>query len=251
MPIHTHLLATPSKHQAKHQAKHEAKHQAKRRVAVFDLDRTITQYGTYSLFLLTAAYRLNPARLAFVPAVIIAMAGYKLGFLSRTSLKEIMHRIMLGHSVAQEKVSTIAHLFASRTMTKNVYAQAIERIKLERDAGALIVIASAAHRFYLDALGERLNADFVIGTESLWVDGFLHSKIAGKNCYGVEKQRKLSSFLHLHRFERARIHLCFYSDDLSDLPTFQFADEAVATNPSRKLAREAKKFAWQIVDWRR
>jgi phosphoserine phosphatase len=120
----------------------------------------------------------------------------------------------------------------------------------ERRAGALIVIASAAHHYYLDALGDRLNADFVIGTESVWIDGFLSSQIAGQNCYGIEKRRRMANFLRLHGYERRETYVCFYSDDMSDLPSFQFADEAVATNPSRKLAGTAKKSKWRVIDWR-
>jgi HAD superfamily hydrolase (TIGR01490 family) len=221
-----------------------------RRIAVFDLDRTITRKGTYSSFLLYAARHLNPVRLALIPAVIIAMAGYKLRLMSRTHLKEIMHHLMLGQGVAQHRIQEIAGLFAERTLRKNVYALAIELIESERNAGALIVIASAAHHYYLNALGEKLNADFVIGTESVWIDGFLSSQIVGQNCYGLEKQRRMANFLRVHSYKRGETFVCFYSDDLSDLPSFQFADEAVATNPSRKLAGTARKSKWKILDWR-
>jgi HAD superfamily hydrolase (TIGR01490 family) len=221
-----------------------------RRIAVFDLDRTITRKGTYSPFLLYAARHLNPVRLALIPAVIIAMAGYKLRLMSRTRLKEIMHQLMLGQCIAKDRIDAISGRFAERTLSNNVYPQAIDLIENERNAGALIVIASAAHLCYLGALGDKLKADFLIGTESVWIEGFLSPQIVGQNCYGIEKRRRMANFLRLHSYERDETYVCFYSDDLSDLPSFQFADEAVATNPSRKLAGKARKSEWKILDWR-
>lgn len=224
---------------------------ARQRIAVFDLDRTITRTGTYSPFLVYAARHLNPIRLVMIPAVVLAMAGYKLGLLPRTRLKEIMQHLLLGKAVEKARIKAIAESFAIQTLARNTYVQALEQIAVERQAGAQIVIASAAHHFYLGAIGEGLKADSVIGTQSIWANGYLSPRIAGENCYGLEKLRRLTSFLQLHQYERERIHICFYSDDLSDLPIFEFADEAIATNPSRRLLSRASKLKWRIIDWRR
>ena len=49
---------------------------------------------------------------------------------------------------------------------------------------------------------------------------------------------------------REAAHVRAYSDHVSDHPMLHFADEAVATTPSRKLKLLAPQMGWQVVDWR-
>ena len=65
------------------------------RIAIFDLDRTLTRRGTYSPFLIFAAKRLCPWRLAALPWVMLGMIGYKCKILSRSRLKELMQRAIV------------------------------------------------------------------------------------------------------------------------------------------------------------
>jgi len=51
--------------------------------------------------------------------------------------------------------------------------------------------------------------------------------------------------------DRRRISLSFYSDSSSDRPVFEWVDEPVAVNPSRKLARLASEKGWTIQNWGR
>ncbi len=220
-------------------------------VAIFDLDRTVTRIGTYSPFLLFAARRLNPLRLACVPLVLFAMAGYKLRLLSRKRLKETMHRLMLGNAVAQERMAAVACAFAAHTIASNIYPEARLLLDQERDSGAMVVIASAAHEFYLAPICHALGAQHVIGTRSTGLGPILRARINGENCYGKEKCRRIESFLAEHGLARETTHVRLVSDDYSDLPSLMFADEPVATNPSRKLLRSARRMNWTVVDWRR
>ena len=56
-------------------------------VAIFDLDRTVTRFSTYTPFLLFAAFHRAPWRLMLFPIWILAMAGYVLGIYKRKYLK--------------------------------------------------------------------------------------------------------------------------------------------------------------------
>ncbi|WP_219894460.1 HAD-IB family hydrolase [Aquisediminimonas profunda] len=220
-------------------------------MAIFDLDRTVTRIGTYSPFLLFAARRLNPLRLAYVPLVLLAMAGYKLHLLSRKRLKETMHRLMLGNAVNHDRMAAVAGAFAAHTIARNIYPEARLLLEQERDGGAMVVIASAAHEFYLAPICDALGAHHVIGTRSTELGPVLRARINGENCYGLEKCRRIESFLTERGLSREKTHVRLFSDDYSDLPSLLFADEAVATNPSRKLLRSARRLNWTIVDWRR
>jgi HAD superfamily hydrolase (TIGR01490 family) len=221
------------------------------RVAIFDLDRTVTRIGTYSPFLLFAARRLNPLRLACVPLVLCAMAGYKLRLLSRKRLKETMHRLMLGNAVTHDRMAAVAEAFAAHTVARNIYPQAMLMLEQERDSGAMVVIASAAHEFYLAPICHALGTRHAIGTRSTGLGPILRARINGENCYGPEKRRRIESFLAEYGLSRETTHVRLFSDDYSDLPSLLFADEPIATNPSRKLLRSARRMNWTVVDWRR
>jgi HAD superfamily hydrolase (TIGR01490 family) len=219
-------------------------------ISIFDLDRTITRKGTWSPFLVFAASKLAPWRLVLAPAAIVAMLAYKSGAISRRRLKEVMQRIMIGTRVSRERMAGVADAFADRCMATGVYPEAVTLIQSEHTAGRRVMIATAAHHFYLDALARRLGVEDVIGTCSVWRGGELSSRIAGDNCYGEAKREKIEAYVRDQAIRRMHTHIRFYSDHISDLPTFEWADEAIAVNPSPKLARHAAAEGWDIVEWR-
>jgi HAD superfamily hydrolase (TIGR01490 family) len=234
---------------------YQPQHQQRRcpspkRIAIFDLDRTLTRYGTYSPFLIFAASRLNPVRLANLPWVGLAMAGYKLGLISRSRLKELMQRAMIGASIDTKALETIVPAFAERMMRRGIYPGAIAQIASERASGALIVIASAAHHFYLDQLSLALDADHAIGTRSIFENHRLTCRIAGENCYGEEKRRRIFDWLDQIEWDARQTDICFYSDDISDAPSFWLSNERFAVNPSRSLRQLALRENWPILNWK-
>lgn len=221
-----------------------------RPLSIFDLDRTLTIYGTWSPFLLFAARRRAPWGLVFAPLVVALMAAYKARLLSRKQLKQAMQRLMLGSAVDRDAVTDLARAYAEQSLAHNIHPDAIASIAAERAAGRRVVIASAAHLFYLEAIAERLGVTDVVGTASIWRGRDLTPRIAGTNCYGADKRRMLEHWLAGQDIDRADVHIRFFSDDLSDFPTFEWADEAVAVNPSRRLLHLALRRGWTVYDWR-
>ncbi len=216
-------------------------------VTVFDLDRTITRRGTYSPFLIHAAIRRAPWRLLLVPAVLGCMIGYRLGMMERKALKQRMQALMLGGAVPRATVERLAESFAARVMRTNIYPDMLDLIARERDEGRIVILATAAHRFYAAAIARRLGIDRVVATESVWRDGKLDAAIHGENCYGANKAIALHRHLRATRLERSSISLRCYSDDVSDLPCFEACDEAIAVNPSTKLERTSTARGWTVM----
>lgn len=220
------------------------------RITIFDLDRTLTKSGTYSPFLLYFA-RLNaPWRLAFVPAVLACMAGYKLGLMSRKTLKQTMHRLMIGPSISRARIEAFADQFAERQLARNVYPQAAALIEREAAQGRMLIVATAAHSLYAQPIAVKLGIRHVVGTRSTWRDDQLTPFIAGTNCHSGEKLVHLAAYLAEQRIDRRRADLRFYSDDVSDRPIFEYCDERIAMNPSRRLKVLAERKGWQVLDWR-
>ncbi len=191
------------------------------RLSIFDLDRTLTRRPTYSAFLLYAAARVAPWRLILVPMILGCMFAYKLGFLRRKQLKEIMQRAMLGARVHRTTVEALASEFAERQVRHNCYAEGIETIRRERSEGRVVVVATAAPRYYAEPMAILLEADAVVATASAWEDDWLLAGIDGENCYGPEKREMVKGWMESAYADQSIVHSRVFSDDVSDSPLFE------------------------------
>ena len=216
--------------------------------AIYDMDRTVTRRATYTPFLIHCALRRAPWRLLLLPFVIGSMLAYVLKLIDRGRLKEINHRLLLGHKRHPHELKPLVESFAEAMLASNVRPGAREAIARDKAEGRRIVMATASYRFYSREIAERLGFDDCIGTNSiLGLDERVHAKIDGENCYGPAKLRMIEAWLQSSGLERG--HVRFYSDHASDKPAFEWADEAVAVNPHDRLARLAKERGWRMEDW--
>lgn len=220
-------------------------------LTIFDVDRTLTIRPTYSHFLLFAALRLSPWRLTLLPALVAPGVAYARKKLPRRQMKEAMHRVALGARVERGRVEHVANAFGTRLATHGVYPQALDIIKSERADGRRLLLATAAPSLYVSALASRLGIYDSIATGCTWRDGALCPEIEGDNCYGDAKLEMIEAWLAHNDIARASAHIRFLSDHESDLPTFEWADEAIAVNPSRRLRAVAEARGWFVLDWRR
>jgi len=216
--------------------------------AIYDMDRTVNRHATYTPFLLHCAMRRAPWRLLLIPLVIASMLAYVAKLIDRGRLKEINHRLLLGHKRHPQELKPLVESFAERTMASNIRPGARAAIARDKAEGRRIIMATASYTLYADAIGRNLGFDDVIGTGSIiGLDERVHAKIDGDNCYGPAKLRMVADWLTRSSFTRG--HVRFYSDHASDAPVFEWADEAVAVNPHERLARMAKERGWKVEDW--
>ena len=125
-----------------------------------------------------------------------------------------------------------------------------EHVETDPLQGRRVVLATASYRLYADAIAQRLGFDDVIGTGSIiGLDERVHAKIAGENCYGPAKLRMIADWVETSGLKGVHGHVRFYSDHVSDRPTFEWSDEPVAVNPHGKLRRLADQRGWPIEDW--
>jgi len=219
-------------------------------LAIYDMDRTVTRTGTYTPFLLHAAKALNPARLAFAPLVPFVMLAYVAKLIDRRRLKEINQRLLIGGRIPRAKLTPVAEDFADLILRTNIYPGALRQIAADKAAGRRIVLCTASYRFYVEPIARRLGFDDVIATGSVaGIDDIIHARIDGENNYGPAKLRLIDSWMKDQALDRAQCHVLFYSDHVSDWPALEWADEAIAVNPSAALKRMATERNWRIVDW--
>jgi HAD superfamily hydrolase (TIGR01490 family) len=217
-------------------------------LAIYDMDRTVTRRATYTPFLLYCAVRRAPWRLLLLPFVILSMLAYVAKLIDRGQLKEINHRLLLGHNRHPAELKPLIEGYAAAVLANNVRPGAQSAIDRDKAEGRRVVMATASYRFYAREIADRLGFDDCIGTNSiLGLDERVHARIDGENCYGPAKLRMIEDWLG--KTGLARGHVRFYSDHASDGPVFEWADEPVAVNPHDKLKRLAAARGWRIEDW--
>ena len=219
-------------------------------LAIYDMDRTVTRRATYTPFLVHAALRLAPWRLLLLPIVALTMLAYVLKLVGRGRLKEINYRLLVGAGVAPERLEPVVESFAERQVATNILPGARAAIAADKTAGRRLVLATASYRLYAAAIARRLGFDDVIATETgLDANGRITARIDGENCYGLAKRDMILAWLQREGLAREAIHIRFYSDHVSDAPSHRLADEPVAANAHRRLARLAEAEGWEVVDW--
>jgi HAD superfamily hydrolase (TIGR01490 family) len=223
----------------------------KAQLAIYDMDRTVTRRATYTPFLVHAALRLAPWRLLLLPAVLASMLAYGLKLIGRGRLKEINYRLLVGAGVAPERLEPVVESFAERQVASNILPGARAAIAADKAAGRRLVLATASYRLYAAAIARRLGFDDVIATDTARdLQGRVTARIDGSNCYGLAKRDMIEAWLQREGLARDAVHIRFYSDHVSDAPSHRLADEPVAANAHRRLARLAKAEGWEVLDWR-
>ncbi|NWK98442.1 HAD-IB family hydrolase [Sphingobium lactosutens] len=220
------------------------------RLAIYDMDRTVTFSGTYTGFLIHVAQRMAPWRLLLLPCVILLMLAYVLKLITRQRLKELNQALMIGHNVERAKLMPHIESYADKVVATNLRQGAVAQIARDRADGYRLVLATASYRLYVEPIARRLGFDAVIATDHLSQDlRYVRAKIAGENCYDTGKLRMIKAWMAAEAIDRSQAHIRAYSDHVSDAPMLEFADIPFASNPHKPLAKLAAERGWTRVDW--
>lgn len=217
-------------------------------IAIYDMDRTITRKGTFTPFLIFAARTRAPWRLVALPLWVLAMASHKAGMVARKPLKQFGLRLFLGRTVSAATAQALADAYAVHTLAQNMLPGAILRIEADRAEGRMLVMATAAPDFYARNIGTALGFDAVIATRHDRTGGNVSHRIVGENCYGPHKLARIRAWLTDNALHADSTR--FYTDDLSDAPTLDWADEGYVVNADAKLTRIAQDRGWTTLSLR-
>ena len=220
------------------------------RLAIYDMDRTVTFSGTYTGFLIHVARAMAPWRLILLPCVALLMLAYVFKLLSRQRLKELNQALMIGFHVERARLMPHVESYADKVLATNLRADAVAQIARDRADGYRLVLATASYRLYVEPIARRLGFDAVIATDHLSQDlRYVRAKIAGENCYDTGKLRMIKAWMAAQAIDRTQTHSRAYSDHVSDAPMLEFADVPIASNPHKPLAKLAAARGWTRVDW--
>ena len=215
-----------------------------RRIAIYDLDRTVTVKPTFTRFLAFAARRRAVWRLAFAPVWVAALMGYKMKFYPREPMKAFGIRLFIGGRFGDTVRADLAEAFAAAEVAGNIAPGALRTMQEDRAKGASLILLTAAPDIYAPAIAQKLGFDDCIASRHKRDDTDWLAAIDGRNNYGAEKVRRVEAWLSVQGIDRADCHITAYSDHASDAPIFDFADKAVLVGRYHQPQN-----GWQCADW--
>lgn len=204
--------------------------QPPRRLALFDLDGTLTRHDTFVPFVLGLLLR-HPARWPRVLLLLAPALGYLAGRLDRGGLKgAILHALFRG--MPRSTLRAFAVAYAARVVPARLFAQGLEAFRGHLAAGDHVVILSASPDLFVPDIARCLGAHAVHCTQVRWQADRLDGRLSGLNRRGEEKTRVLEQLRAAH----PGMPVIAYGNSPSDLDHMARCEEALYINPGSALA---------------
>lgn len=222
----------------------------KQRIAIFDLDETLTQKGTWGRFVTQAIRRQPHIWIPFFLSSVFSQALYMMGMGPREHVKETMMRWTIAGRPRAD-LERAAQQFADNEVKVGLRKNALNVIEKHRQSGDRILIASAAVDLIVHPIAAKLDIAEIVCTATAFDDqDRLAKKLGGTNCYGPGKLKLVKEYLQQDvSFNREDVHITMYSDSRSDLDILNWADVGIAVNPSARLAKCAEGNGFNVQDW--
>jgi HAD superfamily hydrolase (TIGR01490 family) len=207
-------------------------------IALFDLDGTLIAWDCQLLFR-HFILRREPWRGIFLPVFLMFLP--LAGVLGAGGMK----RVFLSYlwRMNPQALAEYSREFAAAIMPA-IYHELREKLECQREAGHLLVLASASPEFYVAEIGRELGFDLTLGTP-VGLGPFFPDLVNHK---GEAKVDRLKQVLPAGYFENGKLRHCHgYTDSRADLPMLALCGSATVVNPSPSLKALAEASGWEIV----
>ncbi len=194
------------------------------RLAVFDLDGTLTRHDTLLPYVL-GYLRRHPWRIARLPWMLLPALRFLRDF-DHGAIKGSFIHVGLG-GATRSSLQAWSAQFVRRLLQRGLHAEAQPTLERHRRAGDRLLLMSASTDLYVPQIATALGFDECICTQVRWRDdGRLDGRLAGPNCRGEEKRRRLAALLE----RDAPAAVSAYGNSRGDLAHLQLAQAAYLIN---------------------
>ncbi len=217
---------------------------APRRLAIFDLDGTVSRRGTLAPYVILLLAR-RPWRWLRVLLVAPSLAAYALGRIDRGVLKaKLLEATLRGYGRAELTAWTAQ--FVPKLVERGLRPDALRAIEAHRRRGDRLVLLSASPDLYVPELAAQLGFHEAICTGLRWRDDRLDGGLTTPNRRGEEKARCVRELKSRH----PGLGTAAYANDAADLPHLAIVDKPLLVCGSRAARRDAARAGIPTACWR-
>jgi phosphatidylglycerophosphatase C len=214
------------------------------RLAIFDLDGTITRRDTLAPYVLGFLLHKRPWRLPVLLLMLPALLVYGLGVIGRGGLKSAFILAATG-GCRRETLERWTAAFVDRLMADGLFPEAVEAIRAHTRLGDHLVLLSASTDLYVPAIAHALGFQEIICTGVRWSSQRLLGTLTTPNRRGEEKARCVAAL----RARHPGIQSVAYGNASSDLAHLKLVERGVLVNGSPSARRVAADRAIMCTDW--
>jgi phosphatidylglycerophosphatase C len=215
-----------------------------RRLAVFDLDGTLTRADSFGPFVL-GLLRRHPSRLLRVPLVVVPAIGFMLRVIGRGELKAALLRLLFGN-LPRTDVDSFAATYAREVVERQMFPEAVATLRAHQAAGDPVVLLSASPDLYVPRIGALLGVSETHCTRIRWNGDLLDGQLEGLNRRDEEKLRVVEQLRAAH----PGLPVIAYGNSAPDLVHMRHCEQAVYVNADEALAQQLTAGGMRCVKWR-
>lgn len=214
------------------------------RLALFDLDGTLTSHDTFGAWCLGLLAR-HPLRWLRVPLLIGPLLRYLLGGGDRGLLKGAVLHLLFG-GMPRKTIEAWSERFALETIAHRMFPEALAAVREHRSGGDALVLLSASPDLYVPLIGAGLGFERTLCTAVRWSGDRLDGRLAGPNRRGQEKSRVLQALRNDYPGRSVKA----YGNSPGDLDHLLRCEEAVYVNATGSLEKQLVGQGLRCLHWR-
>lgn len=189
------------------------------RLALFDLDGTLTRRDTLMPFLRHAVGTKD-----FV-AGLVRLAPTLLAYATGAIANDVAKEAVLSHFLRGFRIDALREIgerFARRKLSSLLRPDAMERVFRHKAQGDVCVLVTASLDVYVQPWALRQGFEAALCSTLETQGDVVTGKLHGGNCYGPEKVRRIVKWLDGRQAE----HVVAYGDSRGDREMLELADVA-------------------------
>ena len=191
----------------------------KKKLILFDLDNTLITNDTLKLliyYLLLKDFYKFWIKIPLL--IIIALRHFVSNCDHKTDTKSVFFKIIL-KNYNKTEIQHFSKAFAAHVFFKFKNLKIYKKLLDARKKGIETYIVTASADFYCKYLAKLFKTKLIATKVKLNKD---LGKIIGKNCYGIEKKKRVLK--KINKFQKR--HSIFYTDSSSDLPLIKICSKS-------------------------
>lgn len=216
-----------------------------KRVAMFDLDRTLIAVYSAVPMLLEQLKAKQISAVGATQQILMALGHSRDVYDFEELLEAAVGQLA---DLDEHELTRLGDRLFHKHLQKKLYAEAQELVDTHRQLGHQLVIVSSATRYQIAPVAEALGIEDILCTELEVTKGKLTGVIKGEACWAEGKLNAGSDWCERNKIKLA--NAWFYTDALEDLPLLAAVGHPVAVNPSKDLELHARSKDWPICKFR-